>query len=61
MTLTTHCDGIQNVVVASVCSDDFSRLRSLRAKRSNLSIINKLHLLIRSKCDCEKLTEKEFF
>ncbi|MFO0794059.1 MAG: hypothetical protein U0586_08335 [Candidatus Brocadiaceae bacterium] len=31
MTLTMHFDGIQHVVIASVCSDDFSRLRSLRA------------------------------
>ncbi|MFO0794541.1 MAG: hypothetical protein U0586_10825 [Candidatus Brocadiaceae bacterium] len=46
---------------ASVCSDDFSRLGSLRAERSNLSIINKLHLMIKSKWDCEKLTKKAVF
>ncbi|MFO0795249.1 MAG: hypothetical protein U0586_14455 [Candidatus Brocadiaceae bacterium] len=37
MTLTMHFDGTQHVVIASVCSDDFSRLGSLRAERSNLS------------------------
>ncbi|MFO0794384.1 MAG: hypothetical protein U0586_10020 [Candidatus Brocadiaceae bacterium] len=61
MTLTMHFDGTRYVVIASVCSDDFSRLGSLRAERSNLSLINKLHLLIRSTCDCEKLTQKRSF
>ncbi|MFO0793212.1 MAG: hypothetical protein U0586_04025 [Candidatus Brocadiaceae bacterium] len=36
MTLTMHFDGTQHVVIASVCSDDFSRPGSLRAERSNL-------------------------
>ncbi|MFO0792764.1 MAG: hypothetical protein U0586_01750 [Candidatus Brocadiaceae bacterium] len=61
MTLTMLFDGTQHVVIASVCSDDFSRLGSLRAERSNLSLINKLHLLIRSTLDCEKLTKKDVF
>ncbi|MFO0793196.1 MAG: hypothetical protein U0586_03945 [Candidatus Brocadiaceae bacterium] len=56
-----HLDSARHIVIASVCSDDFSRLGSLRAERSNLSLINKLHLLIRSKWDCEKLTKKEVF
>ncbi|MFO0795252.1 MAG: hypothetical protein U0586_14470 [Candidatus Brocadiaceae bacterium] len=65
MTLTMHFDGTHQVVIASVCSDDFSRLvvcrlGSLRAERSNLSILNKLHLLIRSTCDYEILTKKKF-
>ncbi|MFO0794298.1 MAG: hypothetical protein U0586_09540 [Candidatus Brocadiaceae bacterium] len=42
-------DGALHVVNASVCSDDFSRLESLREERSNLSLINIRHLLIRSK------------
>ncbi|MFO0793248.1 MAG: hypothetical protein U0586_04210 [Candidatus Brocadiaceae bacterium] len=46
------------MTLTSVCSNDFSRLVSLRAERSNLSLINKLHLLIRSTWDCEKLTKK---
>ncbi|MFO0793746.1 MAG: hypothetical protein U0586_06760 [Candidatus Brocadiaceae bacterium] len=61
MTLITHFDGAQHVVIASVCSDDFSRLVSLRAERSNLSLINKPHLLIRGKRDCEILTKKNFY
>src|SRR5574337_86003 len=61
MTLTMYFDGTQHVVIVSVCSDDFSRPGSLRAERSNLSLINKLHLLIRSKCDYEKLTQKRSF
>ncbi|MFO0792643.1 MAG: hypothetical protein U0586_01130 [Candidatus Brocadiaceae bacterium] len=42
----------QHVVIASVCSDDFRRPGSLRAERSNLSLINKLHFLISSKWGC---------
>ncbi|MFO0793544.1 MAG: hypothetical protein U0586_05715 [Candidatus Brocadiaceae bacterium] len=61
MTLTMHFNGTQHIVIASVCSDDFSRLGSLRAERSNLSLINKLHRLIRSTCDYEKLTQKRSF
>ncbi|MFO0794479.1 MAG: hypothetical protein U0586_10510 [Candidatus Brocadiaceae bacterium] len=34
MTLTMHFDGTQHVVIASICSGDFSRLGSLRAKQS---------------------------
>ncbi|MFO0795162.1 MAG: hypothetical protein U0586_14015 [Candidatus Brocadiaceae bacterium] len=61
MTLTMYFDGTQHVVIASVCSDDLSRPGSLRAERSNLSLINKLHLLIRSTWDCEILTKKDVF
>ncbi|MFO0794449.1 MAG: hypothetical protein U0586_10350 [Candidatus Brocadiaceae bacterium] len=39
MTLAMHFNGTQHVVIASVCSDDFSRPGSLRAERSNLSLI----------------------
>ncbi|MFO0795306.1 MAG: hypothetical protein U0586_14745 [Candidatus Brocadiaceae bacterium] len=53
MTLTMYFDGTRHVVIASVCSDDFSRPGSLRAERSNLSLINK--------CACEKCTKKEVF
>ncbi|MFO0793191.1 MAG: hypothetical protein U0586_03920 [Candidatus Brocadiaceae bacterium] len=56
-----YFDSTQHIVIASVCSDDFSRLGSLRAERSNLSLINKLYLLIRSKWGCEKVTKKEVF
>ncbi|MFO0792673.1 MAG: hypothetical protein U0586_01280 [Candidatus Brocadiaceae bacterium] len=51
----------QHIVIAGVCSNDFSRLGSLRAERSNLSLINKLYRLTRSKWDCEKLIKKEVF
>ncbi|MFO0792885.1 MAG: hypothetical protein U0586_02360 [Candidatus Brocadiaceae bacterium] len=61
MTITMHFDSVRHVVIASVCSDDFSRLGSLRAERSNLSLINKLYLLTRSKWNCEKRTKKDVF
>ncbi|MFO0795141.1 MAG: hypothetical protein U0586_13905 [Candidatus Brocadiaceae bacterium] len=41
MTLTVHFDDAQHIIIASVCSDDFSRLGSLRAERSNLFPIKK--------------------
>ncbi|MFO0793669.1 MAG: hypothetical protein U0586_06370 [Candidatus Brocadiaceae bacterium] len=47
MTLTMLFDGTQHVVIASVCSDDFSRLGSLRGGRSNLSLINKNQIILR--------------
>ncbi|MFO0795373.1 MAG: hypothetical protein U0586_15080 [Candidatus Brocadiaceae bacterium] len=50
MTLIMHFDSTQHVVIASVCSDDFSRPGSLRAERSNLSLINKLHLIFDRFC-----------
>ncbi|MFO0793205.1 MAG: hypothetical protein U0586_03990 [Candidatus Brocadiaceae bacterium] len=50
-------------VIASVCSDDFSRLESLRAclpaithRQAERSNISKLHLQTRSTWACEKLT-----
>ncbi|MFO0795188.1 MAG: hypothetical protein U0586_14145 [Candidatus Brocadiaceae bacterium] len=61
MTLTMYFDGTQHIVIASVCSDDLSRPGSLRADRSNLSLINKIHILTRSTWDCEKRTKKEVF
>ncbi|MFO0793506.1 MAG: hypothetical protein U0586_05520 [Candidatus Brocadiaceae bacterium] len=47
MTLTMLFDGTQHVVIASGAKQSF--------------LINKLHLLIRSTLDCEKLTKKEVF